>query len=58
VLRLPHFLDIQFTDISEVFGLTHQPPFTPRDILQVEGLGKLTNPVTQKNVQMKIKSIL
>jgi hypothetical protein len=30
--RLPHFLDNQLTDGSEVFSLMRQPPFTPRKI--------------------------
>jgi hypothetical protein len=30
--RLPHFLDNQLEDDSEVVSLTHWPPFVPRKI--------------------------
>jgi hypothetical protein len=29
---LPHFLDSQFRDSSEIVALTFRPPFTPRKI--------------------------
>jgi hypothetical protein len=30
--RIPHFLDSQLTDGSEVVSLTYRPPFIPRKI--------------------------
>jgi hypothetical protein len=65
-LRLPHFLDSQLTDGSEVVSLTYQPPFTlrtilvlisvrgkvdPRAIVQLEGLGQLKNPIIPSEIK-------
>jgi hypothetical protein len=61
-LRLPHFLDNRLTDGGEVVSLMRRPPVTPqedfwysflletesktRDIVRLEGLGQLKNPMT------------
>jgi hypothetical protein len=41
MLRLPHFLDNQFTDGGEVVSPMHWLPFNPRAIVQLKGLGQL-----------------
>jgi hypothetical protein len=42
--RLPHFLDNQFTDVSEFFSLTLWPPFTPRKISGIHFCYRLSRP--------------
>jgi hypothetical protein len=65
--RLPHLLHTRFTDGGEVVGLTHRPHLyphedswysfllrgwaDPRDILRLEGLGQLKNPVTSSGIE-------
>jgi hypothetical protein len=41
MLRIPHSLESLLTDAGKVVSLKHWPRFTPRVMVQLEGLAKL-----------------
>jgi hypothetical protein len=42
--KLPHFLDNRLTDVGEVVGHTHRPPFTPRTNPGIRFCQRLSRP--------------